>query len=46
MECAWCERPMGMLLQYITVVEHDLTFEETIEEYTICSSQCLRKWSE
>ena len=46
MECAWCERPMHMLLHYIIIVEVDMTFDSTQEEYTICSSECLRKWSE
>tara|TARA_Y100001951_G_scaffold33702_1_gene26563 strand:+ start:365 stop:502 length:138 start_codon:yes stop_codon:yes gene_type:complete len=45
MECAWCERPMDILLQYIIVVERDEEHQE-LEEYTICSSKCLRKWAE
>jgi len=46
MECAWCEQPMGMLVEYMTIIEHDLSFEETFERYFICSIQCLRKWAE
>jgi hypothetical protein len=46
MECAWCERDMHGFVQYITVVEINHAPTHEVEEYNLCSSQCLKRWAE